>query len=342
MPNSLTAGEIYVIVELDPRTRLETEYCKIGIVREKDERDSHTRAKEHQTGNPRELKVSAQVKTKMVEAVETTLHHLYAPQRLSGEWFFMTATERETMLDVARDLSSRAETVASDAAKADELRRSPSSGDAIEATEEALVVYERLVQARFRSDRICELTGRINALLAADIKEKGGKTKTGALQKRKGREIFDDKGFNERYPELWEAFSETKTEVSSARFTPEKSSAGTVDEDVLELGRELEAVERLESTELKIAGAHLILLKCTAAEAMSLWEIDASENRLKVLCGTAPGIVGVCKWKREAKTKTIVDRAALKAAHPEQYAEFVSQADDVIATVIEKSHGFQH
>lgn len=342
MPNSLTPGEIYVIVELDPRTRLETEYCKIGIVREKDERDSHTRAKEHQTGNPRELKVSAQVRTKMVEAVETTLHRLYAPQRLSGEWFFMTAAERETMLHVARDLSCQAETVAADAAKADELRRVPSSGDAINPTEEAMAVYKRLVRARFRSDCINELTGRINELLTADIREKGGKTKTGALQKRKGREVFDEKGFMERYPELWEAFTESKTEVSSPRFTPEKSTHGTVDEDVLELRQELDATERLESMESKVAEAHLILLKCTSAQAMSLWEIDAAENRLKVLCGTAPGIVGVCKWKREAKTKTTVDKAALKAAHPEQYAEFVSQADDVIATVIEKTHGFQH
>ena len=108
MANSMTPGEVYLVEEIDPRTGEATDYCKIGIVRERDGRDSSNRASEHQTGNPRKLVVAQTVKTEIVEAVETTLHQLHSPQRISGEWFFMTKPERERAMDVARALAAQA------------------------------------------------------------------------------------------------------------------------------------------------------------------------------------------------------------------------------------------
>ena len=49
------AGEIYFIGEVDLKSKSHSNYYKIGIVRESDERTTVNRLAEHQTGNPRRL-----------------------------------------------------------------------------------------------------------------------------------------------------------------------------------------------------------------------------------------------------------------------------------------------
>ena len=63
----LTGGEIYFLGERDLKSGKDTGFVKIGLVREKDARDTESRLKEHQTGNPRLLHVVKVVKTPVVE-----------------------------------------------------------------------------------------------------------------------------------------------------------------------------------------------------------------------------------------------------------------------------------
>jgi len=81
----LGQGEIYFIAERDGSSN--TGFIKIGLVRERDGRNSYDRIKEHQTGNPRPLELLNVVKTVLVSTVENTLHREYAGRRVSGEWF---------------------------------------------------------------------------------------------------------------------------------------------------------------------------------------------------------------------------------------------------------------
>lgn len=82
-----TPGEIYFIRERDLLSHGTTNYVKVGLVREKDDRGSEERLLEHQTGNPRELFIHKVVKTPAVSAIEGLLHGLFAAHRVSGEWF---------------------------------------------------------------------------------------------------------------------------------------------------------------------------------------------------------------------------------------------------------------
>ncbi len=66
MAINLTPGEIYFIREQDVLTKEISDYVKVGLVREGEDRDSDERASEHQTGNPRELSVYKVVKTAAV------------------------------------------------------------------------------------------------------------------------------------------------------------------------------------------------------------------------------------------------------------------------------------
>ena len=67
----LVNGTLYINRDRDYRTGAWGPYVKIGIVR--DEREAKVRAKEHQTGNPREVVATHQFRAPMVEALETQL-----------------------------------------------------------------------------------------------------------------------------------------------------------------------------------------------------------------------------------------------------------------------------
>ena len=64
-------------------------YVKIGLVKGNDDgRSSFERRKEHQTGNPREIIVEAEVKTHaQVSTLESLIHQRLAKYRIHGEWF---------------------------------------------------------------------------------------------------------------------------------------------------------------------------------------------------------------------------------------------------------------
>ena len=64
-------------------------YVKIGLVKGNDDgRSSFERRKEHQTGNPREIIVEAEVETyAQVSTLESLVHQRLAKYRIHGEWF---------------------------------------------------------------------------------------------------------------------------------------------------------------------------------------------------------------------------------------------------------------
>lgn len=341
MANVMTAGEIYVITELDPRTRTETDYCKIGIVREKEDRDSNNRAKEHQTSNPRELVVSERIPTQIVEAVETTLHHLYAPKCISGEWFHMTQPEREAMVKVARGLATEAEVSATDMKRATDLRGTASNGEVIEANEEATTTYGTLVKLKFRVSCLEELKSTIAGILATGIKEEGGRTKVGSVRQVKGREVFDERGFAAAFPGLVTAFTSTTSTVVP-RFTLAKSAFAEVDADVQTLRHQVEVAVGMGDNVSRTARLHELHLQIVSAQALAAWGTENATARIQVLCGEHQGIAGVCTWKREVKTKSALDRKALKLAHPDEYSRFVSIGAGTEATFIARDLGFEH
>jgi hypothetical protein len=341
MANSMTPGEVYLVEEIDPRTGEATDYCKIGIVRERDGRDSSNRASEHQTGNPRKLVVAQTVKTEIVEAVETTLHQLHSPQRISGEWFFMTKPERERAMDVARALATQAASGAKAMKKALELKDTPSAGETIDATAEARSAFDRAMVLTARVNRIDSVINRIQEILLADIKEEGGETRFGKVQERKGREVFDEEAFKKAHPDLHGLFTTEKTTVTGS-FRWAKSSVEDDSADISLLDQRAFDAAASADAGLRNAELHAVYLDCLALRALDAWNFDIVEAEVRVLCGTAPGITGVCTWNRIAKTKSSFDKVGLRKEHPGVYAEFVTQAEGTTAGVIARDQGFQH
>ena len=82
-------GFIYFMTERDLFGYPCGPYVKIGLVKGNDEgRSSFDRRKEHQTGNPREIIIEAEVETHaQVSTLESLVHQRLAKYRIHGEWF---------------------------------------------------------------------------------------------------------------------------------------------------------------------------------------------------------------------------------------------------------------
>ena len=75
------SGEIYFVRERTDNGF--SPFVKIGLVH--GIRDSLTRLKEHQTGNPRRLFIDEKqvVRTEAVDRVEAQMHKIFSPKRVS-------------------------------------------------------------------------------------------------------------------------------------------------------------------------------------------------------------------------------------------------------------------
>ncbi len=119
----LTPGQLYFINEQDIQTGARSNYYKIGIVRDADDRDSKNRLLEHQTGNPRKLCIVETLNMPAVEAVETNLHYLFASKRVMGEWMSFTGDELKGAIAKAKELAAQMQENIKDFEKAEKLKK---------------------------------------------------------------------------------------------------------------------------------------------------------------------------------------------------------------------------
>lgn len=340
MNTSITAGEIYLIAEVDPRTGEHTPYCKVGIVRKSADRDSENRRKDHQTGNPRKLLTVATVTTDLVEKVETALHGIYAPWCISGEWFILDPGQREELLGKARELAVQASSAAANLARAAELKDMVSAGDKIVPDEAMRALHAAALVLKDRQKRTNDIIKVVKPTLQSSIQNDGGSNSTGTLQQRRLRGRFDLASFKSAHPDLWCAYV-TVSHEPGGRFTLVASAIRDESADLADLERRCDAVRGSDAPGLE-EELHSVYLDAVAISAQTKWDLARTENQLKVLCGTAPGIDGVCSWSRTMQVKESFDEKALETDRPDLFGQFVTAGQTRQALVINKDSGFRH
>ena len=104
-------GFIYFMTERDFFGYPCGPYVKIGLVKGNDDgRSSFERRKEHQTGNPREIIVEAEVKTKaQVSTLESLIHQNLAIHRHRGEWFVKPNGELKPFIEKSNFINNQLE-----------------------------------------------------------------------------------------------------------------------------------------------------------------------------------------------------------------------------------------
>jgi hypothetical protein len=345
------SGEIYFIGEKDLRSKEFTQYFKVGIVRENPEnadRDSTQRLLEHQTGNPRELYVESVVKTELVELVETLLHKKFAPLGVRGEWMKLEAAELKEVKTAALELADEAKEIITDLQKAEKLSKTQSDEVTIPATDELINLNEIYLESNAKLKASEEMFGVIRDVLLDALEDEDEEEEVEAfvqVQDRKGKSVFDEDSFKDKYAAIYSKFVVPK---SAVKGTPSYSGSRSFKKEFKDFDPSFaKMVDSFEPLVEKIAAGketkeslHAFSLELRRASAEAQWSKMKAESKIKVACGTHAGIEGVFKWVRTEKVTESLDKKALKEAHPDLVAEFTTAGESIKAVIVDPKKGY--
>ena len=335
----LTPGQLYFINEQDTQTGVRSNYYKIGIVRDADDRDSENRLLEHQTGNPRKLCIVETLSMPAVEAVETNLHYLFASKRVMGEWMCFTDDELKQAIAKAKELAVQMQENIKDFEKAEKLKKVVSNSKILPSTPEAEELYATIMNFK----EVVSSCKEVLAMYQDYIREaiaKGVDVRAKAnLQIRAGAKKFDPKLFESKYPDLYRKYSISTASITGAfRAKQDKNwsfDISTLEPEQVELladfKKQLKIADHTMETGFVLHSKHLGALEI---EKYAEWESQMANTKLRVLTGEAEGIEGICTWKRELKETISLDKEKLKAEQPNEYNDCMVQGAETEALVI--------
>jgi hypothetical protein len=341
----LKAGELYFLGELDHRTRTQTPFVKIGIVRENDGRDTAKRVKEHQTGNPRQIVEIAVIPTPNVERVETTMHGLYAPFGVGGEWFERTGADLVTTIARAEQLAITMRGAENSLRAAEALAAVESSADPIAPTSSLTDLHRRVLELKAVERAIKAATSAVKDALNDAYGAGVSVERFVDIQTRQLAASFDKDTFQQQHPEVFSEFLREKERLAQ-RFTP--SANKTLDvrlervaPSVAELAQRISGMTSgVVDNAQQAAELHARYLELLVEEAAMDLELELLTATLKVACGEASGITGVCSWKREMKLELKLDESALKRDRPDLYQRYLVAKPPATAIVVARHRGY--
>jgi len=342
---TLKAGELYFIGELDHRTQKTTPFVKIGIVKEHEVRDTSKRLKEHQTGNPRQIVELAVLATPNVERVETTMHGLYAPYGVGGEWFERSGDDLTATIRHAGELVTTMRGAEAALNEAERLVKVESAGDPLTPDSTTLDQHRRLLEFKAVESAIDQAGKAVRSALAQAHSQGLAVDRFVSVQIKQSAAAFDKERFEREHPEVYAQFladkqrmaqrfntvSDKGLDVSLQRLAPVVAAlVGEIDAAVHSAGARDESA----------ASLHQHYLQLLVEQASVDLEIELLTAVLKATCGEFPGIAGVCTWKRQSKTETKLDESALKREHSDLYASYLAAKPPTTAIVVARNRGY--
>ena len=335
-----TPGQLYIINEQDVRTGDCSRNYKIGIVRDAENRDSKVRLLEHQTGNPRRLYVVETLITPAVEYIETTLHHLFASNRVLGEWLELNETQVQEVIAKARELKEEMEANLSDFRKAEELKNVVSSGSKVSPTDISRYWHDELLIFREVIETCNEALEKYDAYLYIAIEKGVVVPGVAKVQQRTAPKKFDQKLFESKYPDLFKEYSDMKTQVKGQfRITTPKdwaSDMSALSSEQVELINEfmdiLECADHSLDTGFALHEKHLAVLEILQ---YAKWREEMANVKLRVLTGNSDGIEGICSWKRDAQNLRVLDKKSLQEDYPSEYSDCVIEGKATQALIVD-------
>lgn len=341
------SGELYLLGELDFTTGERTQLVKIGVVKENDQKNRSTenRIKEHQTGNPRQIVELEVLETPRVVRVETLMHQTYAPWRVGGEWFNLSDGRYDEALRVARGVIADVTSGMATFERAAELDKVASTGSDLPATPESNNLVRQIAVSTVAEGVLKAVEERAIEALSSAHGRGADVGRYITFQTKKRSATFDKSRFKKDHPDLFGAF-ESKSPSWSHSFIPTKPVKLGLDESVVDPAL-LQLRDDIFSLADQVdAGAtpeemHRKCLELLAHRARYDLDGAAAADALKVLCGTAPGIEGVCTWKRYDSERSSFDTEAFQEKHPDLWNEYQKPESTTPANVLTRDLGYR-
>jgi hypothetical protein len=269
------------------------------------------------------------VKTDAVDRVEAQLHKIFAPKRVSGEWFELPSDEElQKAVLSARELADEVGLLVPIFNAADELAKRESTEEIIPANEEALALSSDIAKAKGELTVCAELESSIAQKLQEAIEDDKGEVREAATVvtvNYKSKFMID--AFKAENPELFEKYlDEVSTWSQTFKPKAKKLERGSLDREFLD---EVERIEALISAVTTVEQAYLLnepQLFVTKLKALSSWNDQISIAKLKVLCGTNAGIENICTWtRRNGDPKSVFNVEKFVAENPETYLGYMAE-----------------
>jgi hypothetical protein len=314
-------GSLYFMLERDRFTQAPSHYLKIGIVT--GDRDVARREREHQTGNPRQIFSHHSIQTPGVQMLETLMHNHFAKLRVKGEWFKVSESQLDELIDFAEHRATEM------GAYLDELEFSANLSDLPAERHHSAVIEDSEVfeLSSIRSAllnvhrELVVLRSNKAALAKALIGLRGVKEFPEAIfkvSKREPSEAVSTAKVRKLFPDLVHEFEETKTSWDYSLSFLDAESAESVEVRSIE-------VEAFEDDPLALHDAYL---ETWSAIAKSQWDFQIAESQLLFLCGTATELSDkdgtLVSWGQ--KSRTSFDKSSFTEKYPEEASQCLSQS----------------
>ena len=342
----LTAGELYFIRERDKQTNEISRYVKIGLVKEKDDRAAKERALEHQTGNPRELSIHAVIKTPAISEIENIVHGLFAPERVSGEWFDFSETKLQEAISTAQELADEAILYENEMRNAAKLAKQISDNLVIEPSTDALAWHGAFLRAEAISKYCNDYASSMKDIFRKKAEQRPESVQHFAtFRERKDRLVFDAKSFELAHPDLFQQFTKkTKRVVPRLTWTRPKDFNREIEvlsPELYEYGMSLEPqIASARNGTLESETLHKCYLKILGFEAKASWQLEIAKANIQSLCSTHGGIDGICKWTRAEKETKSFDESEFIKAFPDIAKQFMVSESQTAALIIDPRKGY--
>ena len=306
-------------------------YVKIGLVAQKKDRGSFERLKEHQTGNPRVLRIDPDqiVKTQAVSMVEAQLHKIFAPKRVSGEWFnFPEEHELEEAISEARKLAREIEELVPVFEQAEKLSKEESLSEKVAANDDSIELSQIVIRTSSEVSILETLEKRIQAAFEEAV-ESGDDLKGAAkVVTRTFQPVFKLEEFKSEHEDLYRKYIKMES-TWSGTFRPSGKKL-SLDDLTQDFQQQIHSIQKQIDEVTSPSEAYLLnepQLVITNLKAIASWEHDIALAKLKILCGDNAGIEGICTWNRKfSDPKEVFDVVKFVEENPELYVDYLAEA----------------
>lgn len=323
----MPVGEVYFVQEFPNPNEEPTRLVKIG--RASEEGGSEDRLKQHQTGNPRQLRLKHVVLTPAPEWLEGTLHSRLSAHRVRREWFSFEPAELESAVQLAEALAGESFQYEPLFEAAEALGSEISSEHKRPQTEEDQAWLDRLSQAKVRLDLCSDLKDLYKSTFKSldDEVKLAIETDDLVVTEYAVNKKFDEDAFSLKYPELFRTY-QVSTERMTRSFLPsyKQFEIAEIDAPLNSLANDFIAIcDQVKQGKVSFSDELTVAFsEVERFAAVYSWDRKIADAYLRVLCGKNGGIEGICSWNRSRKIVTSLDTELLETQHPTEFNEFVT------------------
>jgi hypothetical protein len=314
-------GSLYFMLERDRFTQAPSHYLKIGIV--SGDRDVAKREREHQTGNPRQIVSHHSIQAPGVQMLETFMHNHFAKLRVKGEWFKVSDSQLDELIDFAEHRATEMGAYLNELEFSAGLSGLPAERNhtAMIEDNEALELGSVRNVALSAHRELLVLRSNKAALAKALIGLRGVTEFPAAIFKVSNREPSESVStakVRKLFPDLVSEFEETKTSWDYSLPFLESASVDDGEARPIDL-------EAFEDDPLALHDAYL---ETWSGIAKWQWDFQIAESQLLYFCGTASELSDkdgvLVSW--EQKSRVAFDKSSFTERYPEEASQCLSQS----------------